>query len=43
MKKNLGISLKEVESNIKNLNNIYNYGDFSVKEILQSVFCVEKK
>ncbi len=43
MKKNLGISLKEVESNIKNLNNIYNYGDFSVKEILPSVFCVEKK
>lgn len=43
LKKNLGISLKEIEENIKTINNIYNYGDFSVKEILPSIFCIEKK
>ena len=42
LKKNLGISLKEIEENIKTINNIYNCGDFSVKEILPSVFCIEK-
>ncbi len=42
-KKNLGISLKEVETNIQRLNSIYKFGDFKIKEILPSVFCIEKK
>ena len=41
--KNPGISFKEVESTIKMLNNIYQFKDIKVKEILPSLYSIEKK
>ena len=41
--KNPGISFKEVENTIKTLNNIYQFKNIEVKEILPSLYSIEKK